>query len=245
MIINVDQYCSIFFGDAKSCPTTSKDPANFTTIYSIIAQKLNLPHIFFTKQTHSTDGTIVNKDNCTTQNKINMPFFGDYLITSMHNRGIGILTADCLPIILYAPDKMIVSSIHAGWRGSLANIVFNTITTMHKTYTIDLARLRVYFGPAAKICCYEMGNDWIENNNIYAQQFCNNSLQQRSNKYYFDTGVFNKNLLIELGVKPDNIDDQYNVCTICNTQFHSYRRSLDKINYMTQASIVWLKQPII
>jgi len=52
---------------------------------------------------------------------------GDAIVTKIKNVGIGILTADCAPILLYDPQKKIIGCIHSGWRGTLNGVIENTI----------------------------------------------------------------------------------------------------------------------
>ena len=52
---------------------------------------------------------------------------GDAIVTKIKNLAIGILTADCVPILLYDPNKKIMGCIHSGWRGALSGILKNTI----------------------------------------------------------------------------------------------------------------------
>jgi copper oxidase (laccase) domain-containing protein len=65
-------------------------------------------------------------------------------------------------------------------------------------------------------------------------------IKKHDGKLFFDNMALNRQQLITVGVKPENIDDSKNDCTICNTKYHSYRRAEDKSLYNTQATIVWL-----
>lgn len=65
----------------------------------------------------------------------------------------GVLTADCLPIVLAAADGSQVAAIHAGWRGLAAGVIEATLAAMPRT-AVDML---VWFGPAIGPCCYEVG----------------------------------------------------------------------------------------
>ena len=54
------------------------------------------------------------------------------MITTLKGIGIGVLTADCVPILLYESKKKIVGCIHAGWRGAFLGIIENTIKKLSK-----------------------------------------------------------------------------------------------------------------
>ena len=51
----------------------------------------------------------------------------DALITKMENVCLSVLSADCVPILIYDPVEKTIGSIHAGWRGAINDIVENTI----------------------------------------------------------------------------------------------------------------------
>ena len=77
-------------------------------------KKLNASpkNLILLNQIHSSKYYFINK-----KNKINKKFKGDALITNLKKVAIGILTADCVPILIYDKKLKIVSAIHAGWRG--------------------------------------------------------------------------------------------------------------------------------
>ena len=64
---------------------------------------------------------------------------------------LSVLTADCVPVLLYHPDG-VVSAVHAGWRGIQSEIIPKTLAIL------PLGTLAV-IGPAIGPCCYEVGED--------------------------------------------------------------------------------------
>ena len=52
---------------------------------------------------------------------------GDAIVTKIKNVAIGILTADCAPILLYDHSKKIIGCIHSGWKGALNGVIKNTV----------------------------------------------------------------------------------------------------------------------
>src|SRR5438477_544569 len=82
------------------------------------------------------------------------------IIINVKNLGIGILTADCLPIIFYDPYNNIISIAHAGWRGTMQNIAIKVIETMRNSFKSKPENIEVFFGPSAKDCCYEVGENF-------------------------------------------------------------------------------------
>ena len=73
-------------------------------------------------QTHSNKVSIITRKNLGKKR-----FHSDAMITTLKGIGIGVLTADCVPILLYENKKRIVGCIHAGWRGAFLGIIENTI----------------------------------------------------------------------------------------------------------------------
>lgn len=153
---------------------------------------------------------------------------GDALVSDVVGCGLGVLTADCLPVVLYDERRHVVSVVHAGWRGSVDGILRKTVFEMGQRFGTVSEDLVVFFGPSAGVCCYEVSED-------FSVKEC---LVKRDNKLFFDNSLFNYLELLSIGVLKKNIVMEYNVCTICNTSYHSYRR--DGVLSGRQATIVSL-----
>ena len=105
-----------------NCGVGSNDEKNnIKKNLNIVLKKLkaNTKKIHLPKQIHS------NKFYFIKNKSIKNRFKCDALITKQINTPIGVLTADCAPIVLFDPNKEIISVIHAGWRGALSGIVKN------------------------------------------------------------------------------------------------------------------------
>ena len=87
----------------------------------VVRTKLILMH-----QTHSNKVVEIKRYNC--RKKIN----ADAMITKMNNIAIGVLTADCVPIIIYDLRNEIIGCIHAGWKGAFSDIIKITIKKIKK-----------------------------------------------------------------------------------------------------------------
>jgi polyphenol oxidase len=221
MIIHLDSRCSIFFGDASTCPIGHKE-AQHKIFCDELRQQLGLSYLVRQYQVHGIDGWSIYD-----MSKLSCPLVleeqaGDFLITNQPGVGIAVKTADCLPIIFYLPEQKIVAIAHAGWKGSVAGIATKVLEEIARHHDFELSQVQAYFGPAARSCCYEVQPDFLAN--ISSKDV----IDDRNGKYYFDNSLFNKKQLIKHGLLPQNINDTYNLCTICNHQFHSFRRSTDK-----------------
>jgi YfiH family protein len=82
---------------------------------------------------------------------------GDGLITRTPGMLLGILTADCLPVILVDAKQRAVGVFHAGWRGTLKRIVEKGVGEMHRWFGTSPRDVRAAIGPGVHGCCYEVG----------------------------------------------------------------------------------------
>ena len=83
---------------------------------------------------------------------------GDAMATRLPGVGLGIITADCAPVLLADPERGIVGAIHAGWRGALAGVLESMVETM-QAQGAARAALRCVIGPCIGPASYEVGED--------------------------------------------------------------------------------------
>jgi purine-nucleoside/S-methyl-5'-thioadenosine phosphorylase / adenosine deaminase len=108
---------------------------------------------------------------------------------------------------------------------------------MKREFKTDYAKARIFFGPSANVCCYEVKEDIIET--LKNTGFANKVIIKRQDKFFLDLLLFNKLQLQDLGVNPSLIDVSCSKCTICDYRFNSYRRY--GIQAKRQVSFVYLK----
>lgn len=85
---------------------------------------------------------------------------GDAIITNQRNLALGILTADCAPILIYDPIKKVIAAIHSGWKGAFKNINEKVIYELKKQGS-KLNNLRVVVGPCISQRSYEVKKDFL------------------------------------------------------------------------------------
>ena len=124
---------------------------------------------------------------------------GDAIITNLKNVGIGILTADCAPILFHDPKKKIIGCIHSGWKGALEGIIKNTLKKLLKLEcrTEDLI---FAIGPCISKKNYEVGEEFYKK---FIKKNKQNDLffeSKKNAKYLFDLGEFIRKELINLGM---------------------------------------------
>lgn len=244
MILHVDEHFLISFGEkAESFPPKSlygvaDDAALLATQpFRRAARVMGLCRAAVLKQTHSAVGYAIKsyKDlDCFKPYALE----GDYLITALHGVGLAVATADCLPVIAYDPHARAVGIVHAGRAGSLSGIVVEMLDNFRNTYGTNPADLRVFFGPSARSCCYEIGDDCSAQIAATGHDPECKTLARRDGKTYFDLPLFNRLLLERAGVRPESIDLRYNLCTVCTPSFCSYRRDGERAyRQMTVAAL--------
>jgi len=146
---------------------------------------------------------------------------GDALVTDDARRSIGVRTADCVPILLLDSKRRAVAAIHAGWRGSLAQIVTRALERMAQDFATDPASVWAAFGPCIRECCYEVGNEVAAQ---FAPLFPEFRGLSADGKSRLNLPEANRRHLIRAGVSPSLIFD-CGLCTACLPEyFFSYRR---------------------
>ncbi len=183
--------------------------------------------VFFPKQVHSDRVLFLEKPS--------FSLTGDAVVTTSKNLTIGIQTADCLPILVADKNKKIIGAVHAGWRGTLAEILKKTLKKI-LSLGIDPKDILIAIGPHIQACCYEVGRDLLEllPNNFKTSPFLN----KNGNSYYLNLSLLNLFQAKELGVPEKNIWISPE-CTSCNSEkYHSFRR--EKNHLYTQISIITL-----
>jgi len=147
---------------------------------------------------------------------------GDAIVTKIRNVGIGILTADCAPILLYDPKKKIIGCIHSGWRGALNGVIQNTIKKF-KELDSNIDNLFAVIGPCIRKENYEVKIDFYEkfiNQNSKYEEFFKKNV---NDKYIFDLRGFINNKISDLNIK--NIENIEMDTFAALETFYSYRRS--------------------
>jgi YfiH family protein len=203
--------------------------------FSKLKKLMDLEQLIFLKQIHSADGMMITKENA--QEIKSFKQEGDFLMTKAHKVGLGVMAADCLPIVLFDNHNNVTAIIHAGWRGSVQKIAVKTVEHMQQLYKTDPERLQVFFGPSAKVCCYKVTDEFVQELDNFP--YVDKVLQRVGDQLMFDLPELNRKQLRAIGVKKEAFRMQYNICTICDDSFFSYRRQGDKAG--RQMTVVSLK----
>ena len=141
----------------------------------------------------------------------------DALVTNLRGVCLLILTADCLPVLLYDHQKHVIAAVHAGWKGTAQQIVAQTITTMTKQFSSHPSDIVAYFGPHICAGCFEVGNEVVDA--IGAEFVCGTG--EHGNPL-LDLAAANAHQLQNAGVENINLS---NICTRHNNSWPSWRRN--------------------
>ncbi len=86
----------------------------------------------------------------------------DAIVSNARGVLAGVKTADCVPILIGDPATGAFAAVHAGWRGTLAEVAVKALERMMTEYGTRAQDVRVAIGPAAGACCYEVGTEVID-----------------------------------------------------------------------------------
>lgn len=243
MMIHSEPLFSIAFGDKQ----TGFKPQQFYHCHSnyqllehdnfLAARKITrCETLIVPKQNHGTDGLVIK----TPEDVLHYQPYkieADFVVTNLSNIGIGIATADCLPIILYDRSTHTIAAVHAGWQGTLAGIGPKVVKTMQQEFGCNPQYIKVFFGPCAQVGDYKVGPDFIAR--LADCDFKDQVIIKKNGSTYFNLPLYNQILLEQTGIPKEAFHLDYNVCTITDLSFCSYRRDGSKaLRQMTIATMI-------
>jgi YfiH family protein len=147
----------------------------------------------------------------------------DAIVSNAAHVLAGVKTADCVPILIGDPGTGAFAAIHAGWRGTLAEVATRALERMRLEYHTEPRDVMVAIGPAARSCCYEVGGEVIEG---FKKLFPSQDIftDTRPDHACINLLEANRSQLISAGVLAERINIAP-LCTMCRTDlFFSYRR---------------------
>ena len=174
-------------------------------------------NILLLHQIHSNKFIFLNKNHI-----IKKKYKADAIITNKKELPIGILTADCVPILIYDDIAKMIAAIHAGWKGAYKGIINKVINFMLKK-GCDKKNIHAVIGPCITQKSYNVKKDFFRK---FIQKNKKNAVffKKRKNLIYFDLPGYVKSQL--KFNKISNID-HININTFdAKNNFFSARRSL-------------------
>lgn len=183
-----------------------------------LCQMLNIDdaHLIMPHQTHSdkvfcVDESIISMS--AEQRKAALEGV-DAVITSLRGVCIGVSTADCIPVLLYDAATHSVAAIHAGWRGTVRRISANAIEMMRQEYGSKASDMKAVIGPGISLKNFEVGDEVYEQ--FATAGFDMLTIAEKYDKWHLDLWECNRQILLNCGLKEENIHVE-RVCTYDNT----------------------------
>ncbi|MDU5687712.1 MAG: peptidoglycan editing factor PgeF [Kluyvera cryocrescens] len=165
----------------------------------------------------------------------------DGVVTSTVGVPIGVVTADCLPLLMASRDGQHIASVHAGWRGTAAGIIAQSVEQF-ASLGVAADELVVAVGPHIRACCYEVSAEFydallqtpakrlVESNrqslftSVPHKPNAHSAAAREINGLWFDLPRFNLLQLVSAGLPAKNIE-VLETCTYCSAEdLDSYRR---------------------
>ena len=143
----------------------------------------------------------------------------DALITQVPNVFLTVTIADCTPILIADPDTRAVAAIHAGWRGTAAEIVRKTLVRMEEEYGTRPGHCYAYIGTCIDECSFEVNAD-VADHFADKHKRWDESLQ----KYFVDLKAANRAQLLASGVPAEQIEVSPYSTVLHNEHFFAYRK---------------------
>lgn len=183
--------------------STNDSPENIIQNRELFFGSLNIPldRIALSKQVHGSSVLVVNEPGITE--------VYDAMITKAKNVFLAVSVADCTPILIYDKKNGVVAAIHAGWRGTVAGIVENTLKAMKTNFNSSGKNCFAFIGACIGYDSFEVGEE-------VANEFDDEFKRIGSNeKYLVDLKGANKAQLQNFGIPSSNIEIS-GLCTVKN-----------------------------
>lgn len=200
-----------------NCGKGSRDnKKNVNKNLNFVSKKMGVKksRLILMHQTHSNKVVEIKKNNY--KKKI----IADAIITKMKGVALGVLTADCVPILLYDAKNEIVGCIHAGWKGAFSDIIYNTIVKIKKLNSNN--KIYVSVGPCIGKKSYEVDISFYKK--FVKKSYKNKKyfFKKNERKKWFDLRKYITDKLLKFKVIVDQVDrDTFDQ----KGNFFSYRRS--------------------
>ncbi len=153
------------------------------------------------------------------------PFEADALVTRKPGTGVGVITADCVPVLAVGAGGACVAAIHAGWRGLAEGVVEAGIAALEGLGT-GKREIRAVIGPCIGACCYEVDEPVLTAlRRRFGDELDRVLTPSRPGHARIDLGQLAATALRFSGVPDKQRGRLEDACTRCDPKrFYSYRR---------------------
>ncbi len=193
---------------------TGDDTAAVRQNRAAIAECMGATPVFL-NQVHQSDIAVID-DAFDAGADPGPPLTADAMITRRTDICLAIQVADCQAVMLYDRQNRVVANVHAGWRGSLANIAGKCVEEMTRRFQTRPEKIVAGIGPSLGPCCAEFIH--------YREEIPESFWQYKDGRNRFNFWQVSHDQLTAAGLAPENIE-WAGMCTKCNPHlFFSYRR---------------------
>lgn len=190
--------------------------SSFNSNIEQLTERFGLCVIKTLKQIHSKDVFFLESED-----QIHEQTQGDAIITTLDSVGVGVYSADCVPILFYDRKSGSVGAIHAGRRGTYLEVASSTIINLINKLETRPENISAVIGPCIERCCYKVGIDVAKKFIDKFEDTDDYLFSIDSKKYILDLKQANLNQMKKLGLSEIETLD---ICTKCNADLPSYRR---------------------
>ena len=131
----------------------------------------------------------------------------DAMVTNVPGICLMVLSADCVPILMWDPAKKVIGVVHAGWKGTLRFIARKAAKVFQKGFGSSPHDILVGIGPSIGPCCFEVGSEVIfqvkDRLGTGKKHFWNKLVDEKG---YFDLWSANLKQLVQAGIPENNIE---------------------------------------
>ena len=187
----------------------------FLTAKANLASQLSVfeRDVYFLNQVHDKEIRIIEESSA------NDILSYDGLMTNCNEKLLVTCYADCVPLLFYDPAKSVVASVHSGWKGTIKRIGAETVKKMQEVYGSNPEDILVGIGASIGPCCFEVGEEVYRE---FELKIPVGAFEDKG-KYFVDLWNANIEILLQVGVKRENIECK-GICTCCHhDKYYSYR----------------------
>ena len=180
--------------------------------------QLDINQLIFPGQTHSSHIGSVPDDK--------LPAFDqtDALVTSRKNICLCVQTADCVPVLIYDPDKKVIAAIHAGWKGTLNRITEKTLEKLRLEFSCNPDNLYAVIGPFIGPSVYETGQEVADLFKAHFSNWPDFLIVQKNRRYHIDLWSASRCQLEQQGIPSGQIQVLQECTYLQTAKYYSARR---------------------
>jgi len=198
------------------------DRANVIENRRRMAGALGADHLLSLYQHHSADVVMVDRPFGDERPK------ADAMVTNTPGLALGILTADCGPLLFADPEAGVIGAAHAGWGGAFKGVIGATVEAMERLGA-DRVRITAALGPTLAQASYEVGPEFVER--FTNDDSANADLFHQPDgapRPFFDLPAYIARRIRDAGIAAENYTDLARDTYAEPELFYSYRRSVHR-----------------